>query len=178
MDFREIVEGSRGSLEKLVGSIPGYKGYKDKNLRRESDKLLRDKIVRELDELQRRLVDQQRNLITPALIQYTDDMERAIMKVQTLRDRIRTAAYGYRGLFDAVKVKEKELDALYGFDAGLLAGVPAMDTAVANVEKAVEGQMEIGQAIDALVRLVRDMNDLFSKREEALYGEASSAATP
>jgi hypothetical protein len=40
-----------------------------------------------------------------------------------LIDHLRTGATGYAGLFDAVKVKEPELDRVYQFDTALGAGV-------------------------------------------------------
>ena len=40
-DLYERVSEDRSWLEKIVGKIPGYKGYKEKEMRRESDKLLR-----------------------------------------------------------------------------------------------------------------------------------------
>ena len=169
MDFKEIVEGAKGGFENLVGKIPGYKGYKDKELRRQADKLLREKIADEIDGQRRRLGEQQMELINSGLIEYTDDLDRAVIKLQTLVDRVRTASYGYRGFFDAVKVKEEQLDALYAFDTGLLAGVPEITEAIDNVARTIEIKEDILPAIRALVKTATEMNELFTKREEAIY---------
>ena len=120
MDLRETVESALGGLESLVSKIPGYKGYKDKELRREADKLLRDELAMKLDDQRKRLSSLQMELISQAQIEFLDDLERAVMKLQLLIDRISTASYGYAGLFDAVKVKEEQLDALYEFDNQML----------------------------------------------------------
>ena len=40
-DARDAVEGSLGGVENIARMIPGYSGYKEKELRREADKLLR-----------------------------------------------------------------------------------------------------------------------------------------
>ena len=37
-----------------------------------------------------------------------DDVDDAIVKLQTLIDRVKTASYGYAGLFDAVRIKEAQ----------------------------------------------------------------------
>ena len=37
-------------------------------------------------------------------------------QLRTFIDKISTAARGYSGLFDAVKINEKELEAIYQFD--------------------------------------------------------------
>jgi len=43
-------------------------------------------------------------------------MEKAVTQIRTFMDKISTAARGYSGLFDAVKINEKELEQLYNFD--------------------------------------------------------------
>lgn len=174
MDYQQLVESAQSGFEKVVGSIPGYKGYKQKELRREADKLLRKKIGAELDKQRRRLNGQQTALFKAGLIEYTDDLDQAIMKLQTLSDRVKTASYGYRGFFDAVKVKEEQLDALYAFDAGLLAGIPKIAQAIDGVAEAIQSKAEVGAAIQALVEAATELGELFSKREEAIY-EAGQA---
>jgi len=169
MDFKEVVDGAKGGFEELVGKIPGYKGYKEKELRRQADKLLRGKIADELDVQRRRLSEQQMELIHAGLIEYTDDLDRAVTKFQTLVDRIRTASYGYRGFFDAVKVKEEQLDALYAFDTELLASVPEAAAGIDAVAAAIENGEGIPAAIKALIKLATQMNEQFSKRDEAIF---------
>ena len=41
-----------------------------------------------------------------------DWLNEAVVKLGTLIDRIKTASYGYAGLFDPVRIKEQQLDAL------------------------------------------------------------------
>ena len=50
MDMREVVAGGMSGLEKLINKIPGYHGYKEKEMRRDADKLLRDHIYGVLTE--------------------------------------------------------------------------------------------------------------------------------
>lgn len=169
MDFRGIVDNAQGGFEELVGKIPGYKGYKEKELRREADKLLREKIAGELMILRRRLNEGQMELLSAGLIKFTDDLERAIMKLQILSDRIKTATYGYSGLFDAVKVKEDHLDALYAFDYRLLEGIPEIAAGVDKVLAAIQAQEEILPTIRELVGLATHYNELFSQRQDAIY---------
>ena len=47
-DYLGKVKGERGLLEKIMGYVPGYKGYKEKELRRESDRLVRMETVNRL----------------------------------------------------------------------------------------------------------------------------------
>jgi len=162
------VEESLGGLEKFLKKIPGYKGYKEKELRRESDKLLRTQLAAGLDEQRQRLQELQVQLLNEAQIEFLDDLERAVMKLQILVDRIRTAAYGYAGLFDAVKVKEKELDALYDFDSQMLDYTEQMAAQVDKVTSAIGAKEGVGVAIAELVLLVEQAGQTFGRRRDAI----------
>lgn len=47
-DYVKEVHEERGILERIMGYIPGYRGYKEKELRRESDRLVRMEAVNRL----------------------------------------------------------------------------------------------------------------------------------
>lgn len=167
-DLRETVESALGGLESLAKKIPGYKGYKEKELRREADKLLRLEVADKLDDQRKRLSELQNQLISQAQIEFLDDLERAVMKLQLLIDRIKTASYGYAGLFDAVKVKEEQLDALYEFDSDMLNFVDEIAADVDQVSSAITAKEGVGDAIAELVSTTNEANLAFGHREEAI----------
>jgi uncharacterized protein YoxC len=168
MDLRETVDGNLGGFESLMAKIPGYKGYKQKEMRREADKLLRMEVAGKLEDQRKRVSDLQMEFITAGQIELLDDLERVVMKLQLLIDRIKTASYGYAGLFDAVKVKEEELDALYEYDNRLLDSVSQIATAVDKVTSAVAAQEGVGLSIIDLVQEVEQANQAFGHRHEAI----------
>jgi hypothetical protein len=173
MDLRETVESALGGFENLVKKIPGYKGYKEKELRREADKLLRMELAGKLDDQRKRLTDLQVQLVSQAQIEFLDDLERAVMKLQLLIDRVKTASYGYAGLFDAVKVKEEQLDALYEFDDQMLGFVDDVASDVDKVASTITAREGVGLAIAELVVSVEQANLTFGHRHEAiLHAEA------
>jgi hypothetical protein len=167
-DARDAVEGSLTGIEKLAKVIPGYSGYKEKELRREADKLLRVQVADKLDDQRKRLSELQMQLLNQAQIQYVDDLDRAVTKLQLLIDRIKTASYGYAGLFDAVKVKEEQLDALYEFDSQMLDSVDEIAEEVDQVSSAIAVKEGIGEAITDLVGTVEGANRTFGRRGEAI----------
>lgn len=171
-DLRETVQGALGGLEGLVSKIPGYKGYKEKELRREADKLLRTQVAHKLDDHRQRLTGLQSRLISQAQIEFLDDVERAMTKLQLLIDRIRTASYGYAGLFDAVKVKEEQLDALYEFDNSLLAFVDEIASDIDRIASAVAAREGIGEAVAELADTIDQANLAFGHRHEAILQAA------
>jgi len=170
MDFLERIKGAMGGLESFVSKVPGYKGYKEKEQRREADKLLRDHLVRQFEEQQRKLNDQKLQLLSSGLIELVDDLDRASTRLESFIIKLRTASRGYAGLFDAIKVNEEELDALYNFDNALLEGVPRLEASISNLSSAIMAKEGVPQAIADLVALTGELNDAWAKREDVLTG--------
>ncbi|HFB52566.1 MAG TPA: hypothetical protein ENJ48_02615 [Anaerolineae bacterium] len=176
MDFRETVENSMGGFEELVKKIPGYKGYKEKEMRREADTILRERIARELEDYWSQMNDLKSQMLTGAAISQLDDMGRVSRRLQTLIDKVKAAAQGYAGFFDAVKVKEKELDALYEFDANLLAQVDGLADAIAGVQAALDAEDGIPAAVRALNKHVGELLQTFASRTDAVLNAAGMTA--
>jgi hypothetical protein len=172
MDFRGKIEDSKGGLEGLVSKIPGYRGYKEKENRRAADKLLREHLADQLGEQQRKLADLQRDLLEGGGLLLLDDLDRAVTKVQNLVDKIRTASYGYAGLFDEVKVKEEELNALYEFDEDMLGHVSSIQSAVEALAAAVGANGDVKTAVRDVVSAAEEANTTWRHRESAITGAA------
>ena len=168
MDITAKVKGALGGLERLAASIPGYKGYKEKEMRREADKLLRMHLARQLEEQWRRLPDLQKQLIGAGQLELVDDLEGAVMGLQTIVDRLKTASYGYAGFFDAVKVKEEQLDALYRFDEALLNEVPKVAEGIDRVAAAIAAQKGMAEAIAELAATVRKIGETLHRRQDVM----------
>lgn len=168
MDLREKVTEALGGLEQLVVKVPGYKGYKEKEMRREADKLLREHLARQFEEQRRRITNLQKQLIKSGQAGLLDDLEDGGMKLQLLIDRLKTASYGYAGFFDAVKVKEEQLDALYDFDNGLMDEVPKVAAAINKASEAIAAKEGVAEAIANLVSTIQGVNDTFSKRQDVI----------
>lgn len=172
-DLYEEIKGDRGRIESFIGQVPGYKGYKEKEMRREADKILRDALGRRLKEQWRRLPDIQKQLLSGGQIEWLDDIESATIKLQTLIDRIETATYGYAGLFDAVRVKEEELDQLYNFDMALTEEVDQITGAIDQLETSVMDKEGLGEAIAQLNATVTAANETFGRRRDVITRTAT-----
>ena len=169
-DLYEQTKDERGRIESFIGKIPGYKGYKEKEMRREADKLLREALARRLEEQWRRLPDIQKQLLSSLQIQYLDDVEGATMKLQTFIDRLETATYGYAGFFDAVRVKEDDLDKLYNFDLALDEQVDEITAAVDVLAAAAVSKEGTGEAVARLNSATAAANTTFSRRRDVIAG--------
>jgi len=166
-DLRKRIEGAYNKLEQTAKDLPGYKGYKDKEVRREADKLVRLKVARGFEEQRRRLNRSAAKLASAGRLGALMTLDRAGMKMQLLIDRLKAASYGYAGLFDAVKIKEAELDALYDFDSALLGSVDKVKSLVDAVA-AAKNDEEVTKAGDDLLDAVEEVNETFSKRQDVI----------
>lgn len=172
-DLYKRVSEARTGLEKLLGQIPGYKGYKEKEMRRESDKLLREAVANRMRAHLRRMQGLQRRLIGAGRLEYLDDLGVAVTQLQTFIDRVWRATYGYSGLFDAVRVREEELDRLYDFDHRLLEYGDRLSAALDTLETAIPSGEGLAEALRAVQSICAEANDTFSMREEVILGAPS-----
>ncbi len=169
-DFFEKVTSGQDPFKKLASYIPGFGGYVERQNRRASDKLLRETVARRFDELQKRASNLQIELVNSGMIAYVDDMERAVIQLRTFGDKISTAAYGASGLFDAVKINEKELADLYTFDAAFFDIADQAGRALDNVEASLGDEQALPAAIRNLATLARQAVDTFNRRTEVITG--------
>lgn len=168
-DIFDNVAEDRDPIKKLLSKIPGFKGYIERGDRRMSDKLLREAIANEYEAHYQRLSGLQRELISQGGLALVGDLENAAIKLRQFIDRVRTASYGYAGLFDAIKIKEEELAKIYQYDSALLEKGAAVSAAIDNVETSI-GTDGLPASIRHLVTVSQDCVDLFNKRSEALKG--------
>ncbi len=169
MSLLNKIKDEMSGLEKLVAKIPGYKGYKEKEVRREADKLLREHIANRLRTVKTQLDSLQTDLISAGKMDLLDEAGSAVTQLQTFIDRLRTASYGYGGLFDAVRVKEDDLDRVYEFDASLLSYADRIEAAIGRAREGLEG--EDARSLILLVRdLAREANATFDERQDVLRG--------
>ncbi len=168
MDLRSLLEKQLRGLEKLALSIPGFQGYKEKELRREADRLLRQHIATVLDEARGSLQEAQIAVMQKGKIGLLDDLERTIMKLQNTIDRLRSATYGYSGFFDALKIREEELNALYNFDLSLLDKAEAILSAARGLKEAIGKGEELPPLIEKITSEADALMDIFLKRQEVM----------
>ncbi len=167
----ERIKGERGGLESFLGKIPGYKGYKEKEMRREADSLVRAALVRDFGEQMNRLTPIQNALIDNGAIDLSGRVGAVKTALQTLIDRIRNAAQGYAGFFDAVRVKEDELDKLEQFDQQLVGEITKVSAAIDALDKAAQGNgADVKPAIAGARVAVQDATTLFNKRTSVITG--------
>ncbi|MBK9781185.1 MAG: hypothetical protein IPP55_14210 [Anaerolineales bacterium] len=169
-DFFEKVSSQVDPFKKLVSYIPGFSGYVERQNRRDADKLLRETVARRFEELWGRTSQLQADMVGAGQISYVDDMEKAALALRTFIDKISTAARGYSGMFDAVKINEKELEAIYQFDAAFFDLGDQVKSALDNVEASMGDEAALPAAIRNVTTLARLAVETFERRSEVVTG--------
>jgi hypothetical protein len=168
MDPIEKAKSQMGPLTKKLTGLPGIAAYREKEMRRDSDKLVRDRLVQELETRRTRINGLQEQVLAAGGLLLMDDMEQVTGRLQLLIDRVRTAAYGYAGFYDLERVLEPQLEALIKYDQALFDSLPALDSSIDGLDKAVQANDGIPAALQAVTAAVTDLSDKFGRRMEAI----------
>ena len=97
-------------------------------------------------------------------------MEKAALALRTFIDKISKAARGYSGMFDAVKINEKELESIYQFDAAFFDLAEQIKSALDNVEASLGDEAALPAAIRNITTLARLAVETFDRRSEVVTG--------
>ncbi|MEY2816661.1 MAG: hypothetical protein ACKOBL_08565 [Chloroflexota bacterium] len=169
-DFFEKVSSQVDPFKKLISFIPGFSGYVERQNRRDADKLLRETVARRFEEQLSRASNLQVDMVSNGMLSFVDDMEKASLALRTFIDKISTAARGYSGMFDAVKINEKELEAIYQFDAAFFDLADQIKSALDNVEASIGDETALPAAIRNIIALSRLAVETFERRSEIVTG--------
>ena len=170
----ERVMGDMDPLKKILNYVPGFKGYMERQSRRDADKILRETVASRFEEQWQRVSALQRDFISQGEIGLLDDLESAAIKLRTFADRVRRAPRGYSGLFDAVKINEEELANLYVYDAAMLELADDVSRAIDNIEASI-GSDGLPASIRHLVSLSQQCIEVYNRRSEVVFESGETA---
>lgn len=169
-DFFQKVTSQQDPFKKLASFIPGFSGYIERQNRRDADKILRDTVARRFEDQWRRASQLQSDMVSNGQIAFVDDMEKAAIKLRTFIDKISTAPRGYSGMFDAVKINERELESIYQFDAAFFDLAEQVGRGLDNVEASLGDPAALPAAIRNVTTLARQAVETYNRRSEAVTG--------
>lgn len=158
--------------ERILGAIPGFRGYKEKELRRESDKLIRNHLYRRLSEAKSDLKDVFQMLSDRRLFEVLTGLDRLVAKFDRVAAKVDHASYGYAGFFNIVKVQEENLDRMIDFDNRLVDDVEKIVKEVEAFKTEVK-KREIKKARERIQNLdetLEAFEEIFDKRGEVILG--------
>jgi hypothetical protein len=159
----------QNALERLASAVPGFKGYRERELRRDADRQQREHLADRL-EVNKKTLNQIADQATRGggSLDAINDVETARKRLDRVAARLRYAERGYSGFFDAVKVDEAVLARVYEFDLSLLDGVEAVRAATEAARAA--GPDGVRPALQAVAEAVARLDERLTERDAILRG--------
>ncbi|NIR86503.1 hypothetical protein GWO13_02595 [Candidatus Bathyarchaeota archaeon] len=172
---KELAEKAKEEMrlsERILAEIPGFRGYKEKEIRRETDKLIRNSLYRKLTEARKDLKEVFQQLSDQRLHEVLTDMDRLVMRFDRVSEKINHASYGYAGFFNIVKVEEEKLDKMIDFDSSLVSDVKKIVEETGTFKGEVRKRKFKGakKRIEKLRDLLESLEKAFDEREGTILG--------
>lgn len=152
-------------VERLLNRIPGYTGYRTKESMRDDDRRLRQETARTLSQCIAELTTISSQLASDRRFDQISRVEDTIGRVRKLESRVRTATYGYGGLFSDRSIDEYALQQLKQFDVAFQAEVDDLAARIASAGAAGSLDSTSGEAID---KGIADLDRLFDSRGDVI----------
>ncbi len=162
-DITGKMENERNKWQILTEKIPGYGGYKDRERRRDADKLVRDFLAKELNQSKEKIAQIASEKVEKQQLSGIDRIDRLTKKMEKIADKIRFADYGYSGFFDQIKIDAEKLNDICKFDYSLMEKVEELKKMIEVVKKEATEEK-----ISLLSEKIEKLDDIFSEREKGI----------
>jgi len=159
------IKGKESFFERMKRYIPGYDGYVNRDNSRELDTLLRNKLAMMLGENNVKIKNTVLNLSRAGKLFESQDIDKLDKKNQNATAKFRSAARGYSGAFDVVKIKEEKLNMLYDFDSTLLTEVEILITGFTELENNSAAGTDINNSAQKVSVALDNLLKKFDERE-------------
>jgi hypothetical protein len=171
-DVTSNVQGQMRLSERIAAFVPGFHGYKEKEIRRESDRLIRNHLYLKLSIEKNDLREIAQKLADRRYFDVLTDMDRLLAKMDRVVEKVNHASYGYSGFFDAVKVREDSLDRMIDFDNKLLDGVTALATEIDafKADLASGATANLKTRVQNVIDKLESLENTFDQRNEVIMG--------
>ena len=157
----------RNWIESILRWIPGFKGYLEKEYRRDSDQLARKWLAERLERAKPKLNDFMRELTEQGNLSALGDGDRLRARMDKVIGRFRSAPVGYSGLFDFVRVREDRLDQVYAHDAKMMEQVEGVASAIESLRAS---DHDPRATLQGLVDQIDQVDRSFDMRDDLLAG--------
>ena len=177
----DVTQGWKEKIMNLMGKVPGYSGYAQREGMRDEDKVVRSFIANDLNRVKGRLLDlgvplAEKEPENPKefeqLIDTLYDIDETSQELDRVIDLIRFATYGYSGLFDAKEVNEPELQKLQEFDKSLAGYSSILEESLIPIQEAIRKKEPIAEQLDKTKQVIAELDRKFFDREKIIKGVA------
>ncbi|MBN1589310.1 MAG: hypothetical protein JW888_07330 [Pirellulales bacterium] len=158
---------NRNIIERILRHIPGFRGYLEKEYRRDSDELQRIWLADRLQRSKRAIDEAARPLVDTGQIDLLPQVDRLRGRLDKFIWQLRSAMQGYTGFFDLVRIDEAVLDRVYELDVALMEDVQTLAIAI---EALPSRGGELGTALPELLNQIDNLESQWSIRVDTLKG--------
>lgn len=162
-----------GMIDRMLDSIPGYGGYRDKERRRDSDRAIRENLALEYGQLASRLGRLATKLADERKIMAISTVDKPQKRLTSFIDRVRTASYGYAPLFSDKPVDATALDQIALFDRALADQLSTLATQIETLEQTNPDDEAFKSTASEISTTVDGLHDRFDKRHEVIQSGTS-----
>ena len=172
-DYMEKSKQDRGIFERIALYIPGYSGYRQRNMRRDIDRLVRSHVALSIKEVKTVMNDLKRQVMENGDMASVKTMERIATKIDTYMKSIESAESGYSGIWETIKTNEGDLDSVIEWDEKLVIGSEDLKAALKDFRDRVDdGAADVRQELRDIEKRVDDLRDALNQRKLVLKGLA------
>ena len=165
--IKDKMKGELTITQRVAMYIPGYRGYREKNLRRDEDRAVRQELSRNIQGTKADLANIHRGLIGTDLM---SDVEMIRTKVDRYDTDIKKAVNGYSAFHASVKVTEDDLDRIVHWDAKIMDDIQDMRKATAELLKSVDEGLDCKAAVREYERGIDALIEDYNQREAVMKG--------
>jgi hypothetical protein len=158
--------------ERIAAALPGFHGYKEKEIRRESDKLIRNHLYLKLSKDKDNVRAISQKIADKRYLDILPDIDRLTAKMDRITEKVNHASYGYAGFYDIVKIKEDNLDRMIAYDNQLLDSVSTLTDSIDALKTQLLGgdYTNLKDKVQGVADKLEMFEDTFDKREEVILG--------
>lgn len=171
-DYYDTAKKQMRLSERIVAALPGFRGYKEKELRREADRLIRNHLYQKLTAAKTDAKTIFQKLTDRRALDVLSDMDRLMARFDRVSEKVNHASYGYAGFFDVVKIQEEALDRMIDFDNKMVDDVAKVVDEVATFKAEITKQDfdEAKERVQSLTETLNAFEEAFDEREEVILG--------
>jgi hypothetical protein len=168
----ERVEESDRLTERLMKVIPGFRGYKIREERREADRIVRDYIFRVLKGSRDDLMGCFQLLSKAGMKEAMEPTNPLLAKMDRVAEKVNRASYGYGGFFDSVRIDAPQLDQMVNYDTQMMDMARKLADSISTFKTQLsQGNFEDARTVESgLDNSIAQLEALFDRRKSVIEG--------
>ena len=146
-------------IDKIGTLIPGYDGYSNRLMMRQTDKKLREQCCGNMKQVEEKLENLLKKLIANSQYDEMINLENTRKSINTIVSKIQFAPYGESGFFGKEVIKEDELSKIHEYDLELIERTESMKVISFN-------HIDLPISIMAILNHISQISDLLNERNQ------------